>query len=400
MKVVVCNTDESRGGAAKAAKRISKSLFLNGVEAPFFALEGNGCKRNESFFFRRGKFFWSRLEQYPKLFFSNNFAAPFSTSKYSLGHRKYVEILDPDIIHLNYINNGLFSIKDVGLFKKPVVWTLHDSWAFTGGCHLPLGCKRYRKMCGNCPVLDVGRENDLSRSIWRSKKKFWDDVNLTIVSPSKWLAKCAKESSLFKDCRVEVISNPIDTEIFRKRKKEKVKKELNLEKQKKYILFGAVNATRDKNKGFDFLKEALKKLKVKDVELLIFGCQQGEISNLDIPVKNLGFVKEEKDLAKIYSCADITVIPSISENQPNIAVESLGCGTPVVGFDIDGLKELIVDRKLGVLAKKYDTNELAKKMDEVLERKNDSSFCEKYVKKNFNLLEIGEQYKKLFESLV
>ncbi len=400
MKVVVCNTDELKGGAAKAAKRISKSLLLNGVDVTFFSLEGNGEARSESFFFRKGKFFWSRLEQYPKLFFSNNFAAPFSTSKYSLGHRKYVEVLNPDIIHLNYINNGLFSIKDIGLLTKPVVWTLHDSWAFTGGCHLPLDCKRYEKMCGNCPVLNVGRENDLSRSIWRSKKKLWEGVNLTIVSPSKWLAKCAGESSLFKDCRVEVISNPIDTEVFRKRNREKVKKELNLEKEKKYILFGAVNATTDKNKGFDFLKEALKKLKTKNVELLVFGCQQGEISDLSIPVKNLGFVKEEKVLVKIYSAADVTVIPSISENQPTIAVESLACGTPVVGFDIDGLEELIVDEKLGVLAKKYDTNELAERIDEVLERESDAYFCEKYVKKNFNFLEIGRQYKELFESLV
>lgn len=400
MKVLVCNTDENKGGAAKAARRISKSLLLNGVEAPFFALEGNGTKRNESLFFRRGKFFWSRLEQYPKLFFSNNFAAPFSTSKYSLGHRKYVEILNPDVIHLNYINNGLFSIKDVGLFTKPVVWTLHDSWAFTGGCHLPLECKRYSESCGNCPVLNVDRENDLSRRIWNSKNKFWKDINLTIVSPSKWLARCAKESSLFKDCRVEVIFNPIDTEIFKKRDKEIMRKELNFEKKKRYILFGAVNATKDRNKGFHFLKEALKKLKTKNVELLVFGSQEGEIKDLSIPVKNLGFVKSEKDLAKIYSCSDITIIPSISENQPNIAVESLACGTPVVGFDIDGLRELVVDEKLGVLAKKYNTDDLAEKMDEVLEKKNDSDFCEKYVKKNFNFLEIGRQYKELFESLV
>jgi len=400
MKVVVCNTDESKGGAAKAARRISKSLLLNGVEAPFFALEGNGTKRNESLFFRRGKFFWSRLEQYPKFFFSNDFNAPFSTSKYSLGHRKYIEILNPDIIHLNYINCGLFSIRDIGLFKKPIVWTLHDSWAFTGGCHLPLECKGYKKSCGNCPVLNVNKEKDLSRRIWNSKNKFWKDANITIVSPSKWLGKCAKESSLFRDCRVEVISNPIDTEVFRKMEKQKVREELNLEKEKKYILFGAVNATKDKNKGFGFLKEALENLKTKNVELLIFGSKEKEIEKLKIPVKDLGFVKEESDLAKIYSAADITVVPSISENQPNIAVESLACGTPVVGFDIDGLKELILDERLGVLAKKYDTNDLGEKIDMLLEKKKDSDFCEKYIQKNFNFLEIGRLYKELFESLI
>ncbi len=400
MKVVVCNTDENKGGAAKAARRISKSLLLNGVEAPFFALEGDSNKRCDSFFLRKSKFFWSRLEQYPKFFYSNDFAAPFSTSKHSLGHRKYVEILNPDIISLHYINCGLFSIKDVSLFKKPIVWTLHDSWAFTGGCHLPLDCERYKEMCGSCPVLNVNRERDLSRSIWKTKEKYWKDLNLTIVSPSKWMAKCAKESSLFKDFRVEVISNPLDTKIFQKRNKGLLRKELGLKKDKKYILFGAVNALMDKNKGFVFLKEALEKLKMKDVELLVFGCREDISPDVNIPVQDLGFFEKEEDLAKIYSASDVTVIPSLSENQPNIAIESLASGTPVVGFDINGLKELLVDKRLGLLAKKYESEDLSEKIQSVLKRKVDSDFCTKYIEKNFNSLKIGKKYKELFEDIV
>lgn len=399
MKVVVCNTDENKGGAAKAARRISKSLLLNGIEAPFFALESDE-KRCESFFFRKGKFFWSRLEQFPKFFYSNDFAAPFSTSKYSLGHKKYIDILNPDIISLHYVNCGLFSIKDIGNFKKPVVWTLHDSWAFTGGCHLPLDCQRYKDMCGNCPVLNVKKEKDLSRSIWKAKEKFWRDANLTIVSPSKWLAKCAKESSLFKDCRVETISNPLDTKIFKRHDKALARKELGLKKEKKYILFGAVNATKDKNKGFVFLQEALKKVKMKNVELLIFGSKENIAPEVSIPVQDLGFVEREEDLAKIYSASDITVIPSISENQPNIAVESLSCGTPVVGFDINGLKEMIVSKKLGLLAKKYESEELAQKIEKILSEKTDSVFCSNYIEKNFNPLKIGKKYKELFEDII
>lgn len=400
MKVVVCNTNESKGGAARAARRISKSLLLNGIDSTYFSLEGNGSKRNSSFFFRRGKFFWSRLEQYPKFFFSNNFSTPFSVSKYSLGHRKYVEELNPDIINLHYINNGLFSVKDIGLFKKPIVWTLHDAWAFTGGCHLPLDCERYTKMCGSCPALNVNKEKDLSRYVWQSKNRFWKDTNLTIVSPSKWLAECAKKSSLFKDCRVEIISNPLDTEIFRKRDRDVVRKELKLEKNKKYILFGAVNAVKDRNKGFEFLKEALEKMKMKGIELLIFGCEKKEDLDLKIPVKSLGFLEKESELAKIYSACDLTAIPSISENQPNIAIESLACGTPVVGFSIKGLEEILDDKRLGYLAKPFDFDDLRKKMERVLKNDQDSDFRAKYVKENFNFLTIGEQYKKLFESIV
>ena len=400
MKILVCNTHETKGGAAKAARRISQSLCLNGVDNDFLALEGNGIKKTESFFFRKGKFFWSRLEQYPKIFHSKNFAAPFSVSKHSLGHRKYVEMLNPDLVSLHYINSGLFSIKDVGLIKKPIVWTLHDSWAFTGGCHLPLECERYKESCGSCPVLNMGKEFDLSRVVWELKKENWKDLDLTIVSPSKWMGQCARESSLFKDFRVEVISNPLDVDVFKKIDREVAREKLGLDKEKKYILFGAVNAVRDKNKGFEFLKEAIAQMKIKGVELLVFGSNKKEKVDVDIPVRNLGFVDREEDLAKIYAAADLTVIPSISENQPNLALESLSCGTPVCGFDIQGLKEVILDEKLGLLAKAYKPKDLKDKIEEVLLRETDRDFLSKYVQTNFNFFKIGKEYKELFEDIL
>ncbi len=400
MKVVVCNTHENKGGAAKAAKRISQSLSLNNVQNEFFALEGNSIIKNTGFFLKRTKFFWSRLEQYPKLFHSNNFSAPFSVSKYSLGYRKYLERLNPDIINLHYINCGLFSVRDVGFFKKPVVWTLHDSWAFTGGCHLPLDCKKYRECCGNCPVLNIKKENDLSRNVWELKKENWKNLNLTIVTPSKWMAQCVKKSSLFKGLRVEVIPNPLDTDVFKKVDRGEAREKLGLDLEKKYILFGAVDAIKDKNKGFEFLKEALEKMKIKGVELLVFGSKRKEKLNLNIPVKDLGFVENEKDLAIMYSAADLTALPSISENFPNIAIESLSCGTPICGFEIDGLKEIVLHEKLGSLAKKYKSGDLAKKLEEILSRDTDRVFLSRYVQKNFNSFRIGKEYKELFEDIL
>ncbi len=400
MKIVVCNTHETKGGAAKAAKRISQGLSLNGVDNSFFALEGNGIKKKDSFFFKRSKFLWSRLEQFPKLFHSKNFAAPFSVSKYSLGYTKYIEALNPDLVNLHYVNCGLFSIKDIGLLKKPIVWTLHDSWAFTGGCHLPLNCDRFKESCGNCPVLNMGKEKDLSRMVWQLKHDNWKDLDLTIVSPSKWLGECAKASSLFNSFRVETISNPLDTDVFKKIDRAEAKEKLGLDSEKRYILFGAVNSVRDKNKGFDFLKEALGKMKMKGVELLIFGSKKGEKLDVAIPVRSLGFVEKEEDLARMYSAADLTVIPSISENQPNIAIESLSCGTPICGFDIKGLREIVLDEKLGSLAKPYKAKDLKDKIEELLLRETDRDFLSKYVQQNFNSFKIGKEYKDLFEDIL
>jgi glycosyltransferase involved in cell wall biosynthesis len=401
MKVVVCNTHESKGGAAKAANRIADSLKLNEVDVSFLALEGEDVKKHEGFLFRNTKFFWSRLEQYQKILSVKDFSLPFSASQYSLGYVKYIEELNPDIIHLNYINNGLFSIKDVSLINRPIVWTLHDSWAFSGGCHLPLNCRKFEKKCGDCPILNKGVEKDLSRHVWNLKNRYWKKLNLVVVCPSGWLADCARKSSLFKNFQIETISNPLDIDIFTNMDKFAARQELGLSGDKKYILFGAVDAIRDKNKGFDFLKDALEGLKTDDVRLLVFGSRRRENFNLSIPVKDLGFITSEKELAKVYSAADMTIIPSVSENQPNIAIESLACGTPIVGFGIDGLKEIVVNEELGLLAKPYDSDDLRIKIDEILSKEFiDREFISNHIKENFNFAKIGKRYKDLFESIL
>jgi len=399
MKIAVCNTYYNKGGAARAAQRIFQSLRLIGEEVSFVSIDDPSIKKNRSLFFKGTKPFWSRLEQYPKLFKSKNFSVPFSTSKYSLNYLKYLNEIDPDIVHLHYINNGLFSIKDIGGIKQPIVWTLHESWAFTGGCHMPMECEKYKKKCGNCPIIAKGKENDLSRYVWEMKNKYWDDVNITIVSPSEWLAERAKQSSLFRDKKVEVISNPLDTKLFKPLEKSSAREQLGLENDKKYILFGAVNAFRDKNKGFDLLKEALGNIKINDVELVVFGCDKDIEIDVNIPTKNMGFIYDDKKLAKIYSACDVTVIPSRSENQPNIAIESMACGTPVVGFDIEGVQEVLKNTDFGKTARAFESMELKKEIEDLLESKFNREEIARYIQENFNMEDVGKKYQNLFSSI-
>ena len=106
-------------------------------------------------------------------------------------------------------------IETLRQFKNPIVWTLHDMWPFTGGCHYDNECGRFRQSCGKCPALHSGRDHDLSRRIWKRKRRSWAGVPIVVVATSHWLADMARSSSLFKDQRIEVIPNGIDTDKYK-----------------------------------------------------------------------------------------------------------------------------------------------------------------------------------------
>jgi glycosyltransferase involved in cell wall biosynthesis len=186
-----------------------------------------------------------------------------------------VQQINPDIINLHWTCKGFLKIETLAKFTQPIVWTLHDMWAFTGGCHYSESCDLYTKSCGSCPQLQSNREQDLSRWVWNRKAKSWKSLNLTIVSPSNWLAECARSSFLFQNNRVEVIPNGLDTQIYQPIERHLARARLKLPQDKLLILFGAMSSTSDRRKGFHLLQSALQKLGESDwrnqVELVVFG---------------------------------------------------------------------------------------------------------------------------------
>jgi hypothetical protein len=122
---------------------------------------------------------------------------------------------EPDVINLHWTGEAFIGIETIAKFNRPLVWSLHDMWAFTGGCHYSQDCDRYKASCGVCPQLHSSKDWDLSRWVWQRKAKAWKDLNLTIVCPSLWLAECARASSLFKDVRVEVIPYGLDIRMYK-----------------------------------------------------------------------------------------------------------------------------------------------------------------------------------------
>ena len=313
---------------------------------------------------------------------------------------------EPDIVHLNWVGRGFLPIKELSKIERPIVWTLHDMWAFTGGCHYAFECEKYQKTCGFCPQLSSNMENDISRALLRKKKKYWDKLNITIVCPSKWLAQCSKESYLFGNNRAEVIPYTIDVDIFKPVDKSEARKILNLPQNKKIILFGGLSATGDKRKGFQYLIPALKELEEEfsgdDLEILIFGAQKpkDEVKSKFI-FNYLGYIHDDISLAVIYSAADIFVMSSIQDNLPNTVLESLSCGTPVTAFSIGGNPDMIEHKINGYLAAPFEINDLTAGIKWTLINSEKLSSKARNKILNYNNKEVvKEKYFKLFKNIL
>jgi glycosyltransferase involved in cell wall biosynthesis len=274
---------------------------------------------------------------------------------------------NPDVIHLHWITNSYISIEAIAKFSKPIVWTLHDMWPFTGGCHYSEGCTRYIDHCGACPILKSKKEYDLSYWVWKRKKKAWANLGLTIVSLNKWMTECAESSSLFNQRRVETIPLGLDLNVFRPLNQLQARKQLNLPENKKLILLGAINITKDERKGFSYLRKIVQNLRKSVlgniVEIAIFGetgIRDYNDSDFHIRIHHLGYLKNGISLLYAYSAADVMVVPSVQDNFPQTAIEALACGTPVVCFDIAGLKDIVDHQKNGYKAECFNSEDLAR----------------------------------------
>ena len=270
----------------------------------------------------------------------------------------------PDVLNLHWVCDGFLQIETLAKLDCPIIWTLHDMWAFTGGCHYSQECDRYTAACGSCPQLGSNRDFDLSRWIWKRKAKAWKNLNLSIVTPSHWLANCARSSSLFHALPVHVIPYGIDLERYKPTDRKLARQILKLPQDKKLILFAAIGATSDRRKGFQLLQAALQYLEqagcAEKFELLVVGASQPNTPNdLKLRTHYLGTLSDDVSLSLAYAAADIFVAPSTQDNLPNTVIEAFACGTPCVAFNIGGMPDLIDHQQNGYLAQPFQIEDLA-----------------------------------------
>jgi len=348
------------------------------------------------------------VDQIPTWFYKKRTKTLFSPSWLGFSNiLRRINEVHPDIVHFHWICSGFIRIEHIAKIKQPIVWSLHDMWAFTGGCHYDEECKGYKESCGNCKVLGSDKENDLSRKIWHRKQKtFGSKKDLVIVALSHWLNECSKSSALLKDKKHINLPNPIDTNIFKPFGKEESRELWNLPKDKKLILFGAMNATGDPRKGFLELSEALNKLTSKDVEFVVFGSSEPAVSpNFGFKTHYLGHLYDDVSLITVYSAADVTVVPSLQENLSNAIMESLACGTPVVAFNVGGNSDMIEHKTNGYLAKPFDTDDLAKGIEWILnlDNENYTKLCKngrEKVLREFDSQIVAKKYIELYREIL
>ncbi|MBV9174157.1 MAG: glycosyltransferase, partial [Chloroflexi bacterium] len=273
--------------------------------------------------------------------------------------------------HLHWLSTGFVSIESIGKLDGPVVWTLHDMWPFTGGCHYSGECTAYSVACGACPELKSSHSVDLSRLVLLRKLAAWKRLNLTVVAPTAWLARRARASRLFGSRPVEVIPLGIDTSTYRPVPIPLARELLGLPQDAKVVLFGALGG--DYRKGRDLLDAALARADQSratgDLQLIVFGSA-GTTRSSDASTtrtRYLGHLTDDLSLAVAYSAADVMVVPSREDNFPLTALEALACGTPVVGFDSTGLADMVDHCQTGYLARSFDPDDLWRGIQWVLE---------------------------------
>lgn len=310
--------------------------------------------------------------------------------------------IDYDVLHLHWINNRFIDLGKLPK-NKPIVWTLHDSWPFTGVCHVPYNCRGYENECGRCPMLHSDNPQDLSHEVWNAKKKAFQYLNLHIITPSRWLADCARKSSLLRDCDIRVIPNCIDTNVFCPGNRIEACQLLGLDSAKRYMLFGALNALTDSNKGYAYLRKAIQNQNwPKDFELIVIGADKPLNDITNIPIHSFGYIGGDKLLAA-YKIADVMAVPSLSENLSYAIMEALSCATPVCCFNIGGNDDMVEHKVNGYLAREKDAEDFGNGILWCLENNSDNHLgkaARESVLQKYSIPVVAKQYAEIYEEIV
>lgn len=365
MNILLLNTYR-HGGAGVACRRLQGALQASGVMANLLTADETGM---------RWPFYAERLAFVP---YEKDHSVRFSFSPANFGKNlaQHPLVREADVLHLHWINQGFLSlhnIRQLGELGKPIVWTLHDMWAFTGGCHYSRGCEHFKNSCGQCPFLKNPSAHDLSHRVWQRKQHLFPK-NIRFVTCSEWLAEVARSSGLLRHFPVTSIPNPIDTAAFKPMTAAEIRQyrqDKGISPQAQVLLFAAMKVS-EARKGFRYLQEALQILKTQkpgfQLEILVLGQAEPEaLATLPYPVHALGLVQEQAQLVQAYSAADVFVIPSLEDNLPNTVMESLACGTPVAGFATGGIPEMVGHLSEGFIAPQGDSPTLATGIFEILQ---------------------------------
>jgi glycosyltransferase involved in cell wall biosynthesis len=400
--ILTINTHDQSGGASKIAYQIANNS-RNFFQSTFFV---GIKKRTEDWIYELPAMVDNELSSVLNHQEKDGGWLDFSKLG-SLRLRKNILFKRASIVHFHNLHGYYFSyvlLPVLGKGKK-VVWTLHDDHAITGHCSFTMQCTRWKVGCGSCPSLEVypAIQKDTTKELLYWKKKWINQLNPIIVSPSQWLADRVKLSyPNLTDIRV--INNGIDTDIFKPGDKNQLREELHLPKDKFLVLFVAEFSTDNPFKGGEIVRQVIRKTTNESICFITIGAEYKSVHthHLEFP-----YISDERELAKLYAACDVLFYPTNADNFPLVVLEAMSCGLLVIASAIAGIPEIINDNHNGFLVEGYsDVSNYESKLVDVYSLRNSNKYslisesARETVVNKFSLKQMLENYEFLYRSLI
>jgi glycosyltransferase involved in cell wall biosynthesis len=288
--------------------------------------------------------------------------------------------------------------------EQRVVWTLHDMNPFTGGCHYTFGCDNFVRGCGACPALGSKQADDLSSRSFRRKQDVFGALirdHVAIMTPSRWMAREAARSALFGRFDIHTIPNGVNTNTFAPRDRQCARDVLGIPSDLKIVMFVA-DWLQDYRKGIDLLLAAIKELG-RHVGLLSIGHGFRDRES-DVPHFSVGVISDERLLSFVYSTADLLICPTRQDNLPNVILEAMACGIPVVAFDVGGVGDLVREGRTGLIVPPEDVSALIRSVRMLITddhlRTRLSAESRMIAVTDYPIQRQAERYRKVYEQML
>lgn len=369
MKILIINKSDTKGGAAVVSRRLMDALSEQGASVSMLVTDRapdapSGVSLAASPWRIKVPFLSERLGIFAANGFDRDTLFRIDNGAAGLPLHRHPLVAEADVIMLNWVNQGMLSLRgvaDICRLRKPVIWTMHDMWNFTGICHHAGSCRGYMRECGNCQLLGSrSRPGDMSRVTLRRKQALYAESSISFVAVSHWLAAKARQSTLLADLPVSVIPNafPLHHGLP---DRAQCHKEADLAGgvPRRRILFGAARID-DPIKDFATAAEATRILAARypqiaaGVELVTYGSVSNPavFNNIGIPHRHVGVMRGEENLRRLYGTADVVLSTSVYETLPGTLVEGQAYGCIPVAFDSGGQRDIVEHMRTGFLARR------------------------------------------------
>jgi len=410
MKVLMLSHSDGGGGAGRASYRLLQSLDEAGVDAwmhvDFQNTSDPRVFRNPRALrdvARRMRITAEEIPAYIARFPEPRLFSPGITHAISA---RRINASDAHVVNLQWVNFGYLSTKEIGRITKPLTWSMHDMWAFTGGMNYTDDSPqaRWRHDFKTPQPPEAKSWWDVDRWVWKRKRRQWQRP-ITLIASSSWMARLAAESPLTRKWPISVIPNPVDVDTYRPDSQPVARERLGIPKDAKAIIAFFPKNLQDPRKGFDLFLESLQHLGADSSIHVAVAGHSGPPSGIplpDTPINWLGYLDDDSAIAA-YRAADVVAVPSRQDNSPQTATEALSCGTPVVAFDSTGLPDFVQHLETGYLARAFDPQDFARGLalitnDPDLRGRMSRDARDRAVQQ-WSYTTVGQAHRDLFENL-